>query len=62
MAASMDKFESKEMGQVELWSWVNHETTLSITESVYGPKNPFRDQDVEQAFSLSYTTFQASAR
>lgn len=50
IAASMDELEDRSVGQIELWGWVNHEITLSITESVYGPKNPFRDPEVEQAF------------
>lgn len=58
---SMDRFEEGTVGRIGLWSWVNHETILSITESVYGPNNPYRDPEVEQAFLLVYETIQALA-
>ena len=60
ITASMENFEKETVGPIELWSWVNHEMTLSITESVYGPKNPCRDPEVEQAFLLVYKTVKAS--
>jgi hypothetical protein len=36
--------------RVDLWQWVQHEVTVATTEAVYGPTNPYRDKDFEQAF------------
>ncbi|EQL35225.1 hypothetical protein BDFG_02981 [Blastomyces dermatitidis ATCC 26199] len=35
---------------VELFSWVRGEIFRAITESTYGPKNPFRDPALEKAW------------
>ncbi|KAL9593773.1 MAG: hypothetical protein Q9219_007394 [cf. Caloplaca sp. 3 TL-2023] len=36
--------------RVNLWDWVSHEITLSHTNAVYGPRNPYKDPQVETAF------------
>lgn len=36
--------------QIGLMKWLRHETTLATTNSVYGPLNPFKDPNVEEAF------------
>lgn len=69
ISASMDKFENGTVGWIEFWSWVNHETILSISESVYDPKNRYRDPEVEQALAgaaltilgISITTLRRSS-
>ena len=50
LADAMDLFEKKSVGSVELWSWINNEMTVSLTDSIYGPKNPFRDPAIVKAF------------
>lgn len=35
---------------VELFSWVRSELFMATTESIYGPKNPFRDPSLKQAW------------
>ncbi|KAK8050930.1 cytochrome P450 [Apiospora rasikravindrae] len=37
---------------IELFAWVRHEFFMATTESIYGPKNPFRDPKLEQAWYL----------
>ncbi|KAL8924174.1 MAG: hypothetical protein Q9172_002796 [Xanthocarpia lactea] len=37
---------------IDLWNWVRHEITIIVTESVYGPLNPYRDSEIETAFWL----------
>ncbi|QSZ28693.1 hypothetical protein DSL72_003193 [Monilinia vaccinii-corymbosi] len=35
---------------VELFPWVCHQLFMATTESIYGPKNPFRDPTLEKAW------------
>ena len=35
---------------VELFSWVRGQMFAATTEAIYGPKNPFRDPTLEQAW------------
>lgn len=35
---------------VELFSWIRSELFMATTESIYGPKNPFRDPTLKQAW------------
>jgi len=35
---------------IELWAWIQRELTKSITRGVYGPKNPYSDPAVVEAF------------
>lgn len=52
-AAAMDEMETNKRAganEVDLWSWVQHEITMATTESVYGPSNPYRDPEVEEAW------------
>ncbi|CAJ2507702.1 Uu.00g088880.m01.CDS01 [Anthostomella pinea] len=37
---------------VELFFWVRQELFMATTESIYGPKNPFRDPALEQAYDF----------
>lgn len=35
---------------VDLFEWVKHEMMRLVSESAYGPENPFWNSDVEEAF------------
>lgn len=48
ISASMDKLEQGRT--VQLFDFVKHEIAMASTDSVYGPKNPFKDPAVEQRF------------
>ncbi|KAK8079458.1 cytochrome P450 [Apiospora hydei] len=37
---------------IELFAWVRHEFFTATAEAIYGPKNPFRDTKLEQAWYL----------
>ncbi|KAF4630698.1 hypothetical protein G7Y89_g7435 [Cudoniella acicularis] len=47
VAASIDRLEEKVVG---LFDFIRHEITLASTDSVYGPKNPFKDPAIEESF------------
>lgn len=36
--------------RIVLARWIRHELSRAITDSVYGPMNPFKDRAVEDAF------------
>ena len=36
--------------RIVLGRWIRHELSRAITDSVYGPMNPFKDRAVEDAF------------
>ena len=36
--------------RIVLGRWIRHEFSRAITDSVYGPMNPFKDRAVEDAF------------
>ncbi|KAI2469102.1 cytochrome P450 [Annulohypoxylon bovei var. microspora] len=50
VAKSLDKWAGKGITTVKMFQWVRHELLLATTEGVYGPKNPFRDANMEQAW------------
>ncbi|KAF2178173.1 cytochrome P450 [Zopfia rhizophila CBS 207.26] len=37
--------------EVELWDWVQHMFSLAVCSSVYGPDNPYEDQNLERGLS-----------
>ena len=43
----MDKGKSR---RITIGRWIRHELSIAITDSVYGPQNPFKDRAVEVAF------------
>jgi hypothetical protein len=47
---SLEGFRDKCPTTVELFSWVRRELFMATTESIYGPKNPFRDPVLEKAW------------
>ena len=52
IANSMDRLraESGRSTKIGLVRWIRHELTIAITDSVYGPQNPFKDRVIEDAF------------
>lgn len=50
LAASMARLCQSTTMQMDLWHWVNRELMASTTYSAYGPKNPFKDPDIVDAF------------
>lgn len=47
---SLETFRGKGPTTVELFSWVRRELFMATTESIYGPRNPFRDPALEKAW------------
>lgn len=47
---SLEDLRGKGPVTVELFSWVRRELFMATTESIYGPKNPFRDPVLEKAW------------
>ena len=35
---------------INLYEWTRHEILIATTEAVFGPKNPYRDSEVESAW------------
>ncbi|MCJ1251288.1 hypothetical protein MMC30_008520 [Trapelia coarctata] len=53
VAASMEKLCTRENAskpKIGLAEWLRHEITLATTNAVYGPKNPYLDNEVEAGF------------
>ncbi|KAF7867294.1 hypothetical protein EAF04_005377 [Stromatinia cepivora] len=50
MSHSLGKLGENGSTAVELFSWVRRQLFMATTESIYGPKNPFRDSTLEQAW------------
>ena len=47
VASSIDRLEEKVVG---LFDFIKQEITLASTDSVYGPKNPFKDPEIAKTF------------
>ena len=48
---ALDRLESDlALRRFDLWKWVEHEMLLWTTDSFYGPKNPYRNPQVERGF------------
>ncbi|KAL8784395.1 MAG: hypothetical protein Q9213_003995 [Squamulea squamosa] len=50
LAASMDMLSLDQGEPTELWGWVNMNFMTSTTHSIWGPRNPFQDPMVAQAY------------
>lgn len=50
ISKSLDEWSEKGATKIQLWQWVRHELLLASTEGVYGPRNPFRDPAMEEAW------------
>lgn len=35
---------------VDFWAWTHHEILMATTEAVYGPGNPYREKNIEEAW------------
>lgn len=57
IAASCEKLRRSdgEPMTIQLVEWLRHEVTLATTNSVYGPNNPFKSIEVQNAFWYSLT-------
>ncbi|KAF3013528.1 hypothetical protein E8E14_009104 [Neopestalotiopsis sp. 37M] len=49
-AGSFDKIAKQGPTRVKLYEWLRHELFASTMEATYGPHNPFRKPEVEQAW------------
>ncbi|KAL9105199.1 MAG: hypothetical protein Q9187_008767, partial [Circinaria calcarea] len=51
VGASVDKLcKDEETTTIDLMNWIRHEITMASTNAAYGPKNPFKDPEVEKGF------------
>lgn len=52
VAASIDSLKPIQTTdtKIKLIKWLRHHITLATTNSVYGPMNPFRNPEIEDAF------------
>lgn len=50
IAESLDRQAKEGEKTVQLFQWARHELLMATTEGVYGPKNPFRDPEMEKAW------------
>ncbi|KAI0972458.1 cytochrome P450 [Xylaria arbuscula] len=50
ISKSLDIRAQKGKTTINMFSWVRHELLMATTEGVYGPKNPFRDPAMEEAW------------
>lgn len=50
LSESLENLSKSGPTTVDLYSWVRGEAFKAITESIYGPKNPFRDPALEEAW------------
>jgi hypothetical protein len=49
MKVSIDELH-EQRGPLALRSWVQHAITIASTDAMYGPRNPYREPEVEKAF------------
>jgi len=53
MSRALDGLHTNDgSSKIKLWQWLQHAITLATSYAAYGPKNPFEDTDVENAFWL----------
>ncbi|KAI1210073.1 cytochrome P450 [Annulohypoxylon truncatum] len=50
IADSLEKWAGEGPTTVKMFHWIRHELVNATTESVYGPRNPFRDPEMEEAW------------
>ncbi|PGH29750.1 hypothetical protein GX50_07504 [[Emmonsia] crescens] len=50
LSESLENISENGPATVELFSWAREETFKATTESIYGPKNPFRDPALKKAW------------
>ena len=42
--------DREEQKRVKFFEWINKEITIATTDGVYGPRNPYRNAAVREAF------------
>lgn len=50
IAVSVEQLREQGLRKIELWTWIKREIIVSVTDSIYGPTNPFKDSEVVNAF------------
>ena len=50
IAESLDRWARGGPRTVKMFRWTRHELLMATTEGVYGPKNPYRDPAMEEAW------------
>jgi hypothetical protein len=50
VAEALDTLASQAPTTLRLFEWVKKEITFATTEAVYGPKNPFADAKIQEAY------------
>lgn len=50
LAESLDVWANRGPATVKMFKWIRHELLIATTEGVYGPKNPYRDPTMEEAW------------
>ncbi|KAI1759917.1 cytochrome P450 [Hypoxylon sp. FL1150] len=50
LAESLDVWVKRGPTTVNMFQWIRHELVIATTEGVYGPKNPFRNSAMEEAW------------
>ena len=51
---SIDKLESQHEVSLDLHNWCKHAIAVASTDAVYGPLNPYKSDQIEDAFWLVY--------
>ena len=46
----LETFDEKRSGQFELYSWLTKTIMAAVTGSIFGPKNPYEDPGIIDAF------------
>lgn len=50
IADSLETWAKKGSVTVKMFEWIRHELLIATTDGVYGPKNPYRDPAMENAW------------
>lgn len=54
VTASIDalasSIEAKGSATINMYQWITHQVMMAVTEGIYGPQNPFRDDSAVPAF------------
>ncbi|KAI8960635.1 cytochrome P450 [Daldinia sp. FL1419] len=50
LADSLERLSAKGSTTTKMFEWTRHELLIATTEGVYGPKNPYRDPAMEEAW------------
>ena len=50
LQTSIDKLESQHEVSLDLHNWCRHAIAVASTDAVYGPLNPYKSEQIEEAF------------